>query len=240
MKKFPNLNAKESIGFDIPIYKNALQLKKDAELIAHNRKSYSSATSLLILSTEEVIKSILVKLHSEGYKIYKSKDVFKFFFNHKIRHQIAQLFELMTGLLDSINFYEQEKSDLTNKHWFKKFFIVLFDIAKSISPLLESLEYSKKLQNFDYLKNRGFYVDFQNSLITPQKEITKEQYDETLTLTNRIFSFSKSLRILHHPNAENHIDLEEIEETKIQLKEIIDEHVGTFSFKEMNKTMDKL
>ena len=60
MNTFINLSAIQSKGFDEAIFKNAKQLKKDAILIAANNKSYSSATSLLVLSSEEVIKAILV------------------------------------------------------------------------------------------------------------------------------------------------------------------------------------
>ena len=57
MIKFLNLSPKKSIGLDKPLYKNALNLKRDAIFIAEKRKSYSSASSLLILSTEECVKS---------------------------------------------------------------------------------------------------------------------------------------------------------------------------------------
>jgi len=234
------LNYGGSIGLDIPIYKNALQLKKDAELIANERKSYSSATSLLILSSEEAVKSILVKLHSEGYKIYLVKDSKRFFKDHKIRHQIAQLLEIGTGLMDSINFYEQEKSDTSHKHWFRKALIILSDILIAASPAIEALQHAKKLQTFNSLKNKGFYVDFQDNLFVPKMEITEKIYNETLAITNRVFSFSKSIRILHHPNAEYHADPKEIEQTKSVIKKLIDDYAGTFSFKEMDKTMNKL
>lgn len=241
VNKFLNLSAKDSKGLDIPIYKNALQLKKDAELIADSRKSYSSATSLLILSTEEVIKSILVFLHAEGYGIYKTQGAKKIFSNHKIRHQIAQLMEMGFGFVNSVLKYKEEKTtNLSEKHWFKKIFIVTFDVLKAAEPLLSGLEKIKKLQAFNTLKNKGFYVDYQDELIVPQTEVTAEIYNETLAIANSIFGFSKSLRILHHPNLENHEDSEELKETKAALKKLIDDHVKTFSFNKMDKAMDKL
>ena len=84
MNTFINLSVQQSKGIDYSIYKNARQLRKDALLIAETNKSFSSATSLLILSSEEVIKSILVLLHSQSYKTYLIKDSKRFFKDHRI------------------------------------------------------------------------------------------------------------------------------------------------------------
>ena len=109
MNTFINLSAQKSKGIDYSIYKNARQLRKDALLIAENNKSFASATSLLILSSEEVIKSILVLLNSQGYKTYLIKDAKKFFTDHRVRHQLAQLIELSIGVLESFDKKESNK-----------------------------------------------------------------------------------------------------------------------------------
>ena len=101
MIKFLNLSPLQSKGLDKPIYKNALNLKKDAILLAEQRKSYSAATSLLVLSTEESVKSILVLLHSEKYNIYKIKGAKNFFSDHIIRHQMAMFLELGLRFLET-------------------------------------------------------------------------------------------------------------------------------------------
>ena len=69
MNGFINLTAQKSKDIDCIIYKNARQLRKDALLIVEVNKSYSSATSLLILSSEEVIKAILVLLLTIPVKV---------------------------------------------------------------------------------------------------------------------------------------------------------------------------
>lgn len=243
IRKFANLNVKESIGLDVPIYKNALQLKNDAVLIAESRKSYSSATSLLILSSEEVIKSILVRLHAEGYSIYKAKEVHKFFRDHKIRHQIAQLLEMGNGLIESVmTFSEQRPTKIakTKYNLFNSFVNGFFDVVKAIEPLLTAVDITVKLQQFDNLKNAGFYVDYEDKLLSPQIEITEEIYKDTLEITERIFTFSKGVRVLHHPKLKNHKDAEEIKRTKAELKKLVDDHINIISFKEMNKKMKEL
>lgn len=243
VRKFPNLKAKESVGLDIPIYKNALQLKKDAECIATQRKSYSSATSLLILSSEEVIKSILVRLHSEGYKIYQVKEANKFFRDHKIRHQIAQLLEMSTGLIEVPLKYKQQKPTTiakTKVTWFNTFINESLNLIRSMEPLLDTINTTVKLQGFDDLKNQGLYVDYSDALLSPQIKVTKDTYNETLKITNRIFKFSKGIRILYHPKLVNHKDAKEIKEFKKDLKKLVDDNLPKLSFKKMNNKMKDL
>lgn len=237
-KKFPNLTPEESKGIDKLIYKNALQLKKDALLIVETRKSYSSATSLLILSAEEVIKSILVLLHVEGYNVYKLKETHKFFFDHKIRHQIAQLIEMGSGIIKSmIKYDEQQPTKLlkTKVNWLNNLVNGFFDIVKAAEPILNATDRINKLQKFNDLKNMGLYVDYRNTLLLPQTEITENIYKETLIITENIFSFNKGLRILFNPALNNRVDIAEINKGKELLKDLIDYGMKDFSFKELSK-----
>lgn len=237
-KKFPNLTSEESKGIDKLIYKNALQLKKDALLIAEARKSYSSATSLLILSSEEVIKSILVLLHVEGYNVYKLKETHKFFFDHKIRHQIAQLMEMGSAMMKSMVKYDEQKPTKllkTKVSWLNNFVNGFFNIVKAAEPIITATDRIKKLQKFNDLKNMGLYVDYKNILLLPQTAVTENIYKKTLTITENIFSFNKSLRILFHPALKNHLDITEINKGKELLKSLIDEGLRDFSFKELSK-----
>ncbi|MEQ3498305.1 AbiV family abortive infection protein [Tenacibaculum sp. SSH1-16] len=239
IKKFPNLTSEESKGIDKLIYKNALQLKKDALLIAENRKSYSSATSLLILSSEEVIKSILVLLHSEGYNVYKLKETHKFFFDHKIRHQIIQLIEMGSGIVKSmIKYDEQKPSKLlkTKINWLNNLVNDFIDLVKAVEPIIDATDRVYKLQLFNELKNKGLYVDYKNVLSLPQTQITENTYKETLMITESIFSFNKGLRVLFHPALKNHMELSQINRIKKLLKDLIDEGLKDFSFKETLNT----
>lgn len=240
MKQFIHLTSKESKGLDISIYKNALLLKKDAFLIAKIRKSYSSATSLLILSSEEAIKSVLIRLHAEEYNIYKLKESSKFFRDHKIRHQMAQLIEMGSGLIESMMKYEeQEPSKLLNTKvsWLDDLVNGAIDLVKAASPLLDSTENIKELQGFNDLKNKGFYVDYRDSLMLPQNEVTEAIYNRTLFLTERVFKFSKLVRILFHEQLEKHMPIQEIDKNKDLLKDFIDDAMKDFLFKELNRKM---
>lgn len=243
MKQFLHLSPEETKGLDVLIYKNALQLKKDAMLIAASRKSYSSATSMLILSSEEAIKSVLVRLHAEHYNTYKLKEAGKFFKDHKIRHQIAQLIEMGSGLIESLMKYdEQQPTKLLNTKikWLDGLVNGLIDLAHAAKPFLDSTERVKALQAFNDLKNKGFYVDYRDRQILPQNEVTESIYNRTLLITERVFKFNKIVRIIFHEKLENHMSLEEINKWKIILEDLIDNGMKEFSFKELNKSMSKV
>ena len=243
MKQFNNLSPKLSKGLDVSIFKNAKQLKEDALLIAKKNKSYSVATSLLILSAEETIKSILIRLHAEGYNIYKLKEANKFFRDHKIRHQIAQLIEMGSGLIESLMKYDYQKPTRflnTKIKWLDSFVNELIDLTKAARPFINSTSRVKELQKFNDLKNKGFYVDYRDELLLPKDQITEDRFNTTLLITERIFNFYRGVNILFHEKLENHIPKEEINRGKEVIKDVIDNAMKDFSFKELNKSMSKV
>lgn len=234
-KTFFDLTPDESEGMNEVIFKNARQLRKDALLIAAKNKSYSSATSLLVLSSEEVIKAILVLLHSEGYKVYQISDARKFFFDHQIRHQLAQLMELSAGFIESIEKYSTQKEvrlfKIKNDFWGGLINGVTNVIISSL-PAIQSSRRVKHLENFNTNKNNGFYVGYKDKLIVPQKKINETYFRETEDIVERIFRVYKILRILYHPCIHNRKDSEEIESIKNQMKVFIHDAMKDFSFKE--------
>ncbi|MDI5895347.1 MULTISPECIES: AbiV family abortive infection protein [Flavobacterium] len=236
MSTFINLSPKQSKNIDNAIFKNARQLRKDALLIVEKNKSYSSANSLLILSSEEVIKAILVLLHSEGYEVYQISDAKKFFYNHEIRHQLAQLLEMTAGFIESVQKYENRapvKLFKTN-NVFGGFLNFVHEIATASDPFVDSTKRIKDLENFNDNKNNGLYVGYKDKLIIPKEKITEAEYRKTKEIVERIFRVYKKLRILYHPCIHNRKDQEEIEDTKMKMKIFIDEGMEGFSFKELS------
>jgi len=240
MKKFLNLSVQDSKSLDVPLYKNALSLKQDAKYIAENRNSYSSATSLLVLSTEEAIKSILVFLHAENCNIYKIKDAKKFFSDHVMRHHIAMLIEVGLGIYESYELYYNRKPTTllkTKYNWLNTFLNGALDIVNSIDPFIKTEENVEYLQQFNLIKNKGFYVDYQNGLIDPQTEVTIEDYKKALIILDRIMKFSKLIRILFHEKLVNHMGKQEIDRKRKIIKNFIDEGLNVVDFKELRKNM---
>lgn len=239
MRKFLNLSPKDSKSLDKPIYRNALNLKRDAIFIAKKRKSYSSATSLLVLSTEECVKSILVLLHSEKYKIYLLKDAKKFFSDHVIRHQIAMFvimgLEFQIIFNNGFNLDPAKVLNLKSKN-FEDLLSITEDVLMKLKPLFDATNPDiKYLQEFNEIKNNGFYVDYIDGLIVPKEKITFEDYSKTLKINNKIFKFSKQLRILFHEKIENHMEKKKIEEAKNYIKEIVDDGMKIVKFNELKK-----
>lgn len=227
MNTFINLSAIQSKGIDEAIFKNAKQLKKDALLIAVGNKSYSSATALLVLSSEEVIKAVLVLLHSQEYKVFQIKDARKFFTDHKVRHEIATILEFLNGIatgLDSIGKKDEvpELVTNTNDDFLAKLKNGLKAVRDFLEPISNSLERINEVQEFDTLKNKGLYVDFKDQLIIPQVAIKQYKYKQTKDSVEQIFKYYKIIKLLFHPKLQNHIAVEEINTTKKGLKVLID------------------
>lgn len=232
MQRFINLSYKDSADLHYPIYKNALQLKKDAMLLAESTESYSSATSLLVLSSEEVIKATLVFLHSKQYHVYRIKGAKRFFTDHKIRHQLSQLVEMGSGFFKSIDSWENAKNKEKVFKTKSKFWNTLLNgikhIAEATKPFIASIERIKKIEEFNNLKNQGLYTDYRDGLLTPQNEINKDLYEGTKVIVNRVFSLYKGLNILFHPSLDKHLSKEEINKHKEDLKILINDALQDF------------
>jgi AbiV family abortive infection protein len=210
MSQFINLSIEESGNTYPSIFKNALQLKKDARTLAENNKSFSSANSLLILSFEEVVKSIVVFLHSEGFDVYKIKTAKKIFSDHSFKHSIAQIFEIIIGFSDMFLKYKKiEKSNETfSEDITTNTLLNLFvDFRESATPMTEASDRSTLIENFNINKNKGLYTDYRNELQISSQQITEKIYNETLEVVERLFRFYRSLIIQFHPNAKSHLGL---------------------------------
>ncbi|WP_147676290.1 AbiV family abortive infection protein [Algibacter pacificus] len=233
MKKFINLSPKDSKGLDQPIYKNARHLRKDAFALAETNKSYSSATSLLILSSEEVIKATLVFLHSQEYKVYLIKGAKRFFSDHNIRHEVAQLVEVGSSLMETINIWEEQREKplfKTKVKWLDWGLNGLNDLVKSAQPLMNSGKRIEKLQEFNDLKNQGLYVNYEDRLLSPQFQIVADEYTTVKNIVERTFKFYKSLRLLYHPSIEKHLSKKKIMKVREDLELLINDAFKDYEF----------
>ncbi len=169
---FINLSKENSKDLHINIFENAKRLKSDSLLISDVNKSYGSASSLLILSSEEVIKAILVLLHSHGYRVYLLKDAKGFFKNHEIRHSLQMLIETGMSLFDTIDKWENRKLNKqipnTKRKWLNNTLQFLSDTAFALSNVSSAMNRIEGIKKFNGLKNAGFYVDYKNEILIPQ------------------------------------------------------------------------
>ena len=228
MQTFLTLSASQSKDLDIILFKNACNLKKDAQLITRYNQSYSRGTSLMVLSLEETIKAILVRLHSEDLNIYKLPDARKFFKDHKIRHQIAQLIEMGGGALES---YETWTSLRKNS---KRPVAPLFDgiirFINSSSPVLAAIRRIDSLDKFNDYKNNGLYVGFNNKLMNPEETVTEKEFQSVQEILERTQRSYKLLRIIYNPKIENRKNVDELKKRKEKLKTFLNEALSDYSF----------
>ncbi len=236
---FINLSKEKSKDLHLDIFENAKSLKSDSSVLVIVNESYSSASSLLILSSEEVIKAILVLLHSQGYKVYLLKDAKGFFKNHEIRHALHMLIETGMFLFETVDKWESRKlkkqPSKTSKKWLNNTLQFLSDAAFVMSNVSTAMNRVEAIRKFNDLKNSGFYVDYKNEILIPQKTIVQEDYNSILDTSNRLTLFYKQLRILFHPSITNHLSHDKVEELKQGLHTFINEALKDFSFKEINK-----
>jgi len=234
MSQFLQISPQKSRGLDRIIFRNAHKLYRDAAILTRGGGSYSSANSLLILSSEEAIKAILVILHSEGYRTYGMENAKKFFTDHKMRHQLAKFIELTSGIFESFAQYaKQEPVTLIrtpSKGW-NDFLNGVLSILNAAGPVLQSTQRIKLLEEFNTDKNKGFYVDYFNGYpVVPDIEINKALHDATKDIVLRIFRVYKGCRILFHPSVSRRYDPAQVALLKEQLKELINNAMKDFSF----------
>jgi hypothetical protein len=104
-----------------------------------------------------------------------------------------------------------------------------------LEPLLEGKPDIDYLQDFNDIKNKGFYVDYRDELINPKTEVTIEDYSKVLNINAKVFKFNKLLRILFHEKVANHMKKGKIEEAKKNIKEFIDNGMKLVSFDKLKK-----
>lgn len=231
MQKFLNLSPKDSKDLDIIIFQNATNLLLDSNVIASQNKSFSTATSLLILSSEEVIKATLVLLHSEGINVYKLKEAKQFFTDHKVRHNVAQLIEMGSGLKEFLKIWNNRKPSNIVK--------TVFDLLGAAKPALNSFKRIDKLLIFNDLKNNGLYVDYQDEIKDPKVIVTESEYIEVKEIVERIFDFYSDLKEMFTTKPETLEQKQKIKKVREGLKFFIEDALEDFSFKELNSLKNK-
>ena len=232
MQTFFNLSAEQSKGLDKALYRNAQDLYKDANLIAEINKSHSRATSLLILSLEETIKATLVKLHSESLKVYKLNDAKKFFKDHRIRHQIAQLMEVGYAFYEVTEKWQKKRLDI-------KWISTGVKLLEAFLIFSKSRDRVKRLEKFNDYKNNGLYVGYGDALLDPKIIVTKKHYLEVKEILDRCNSFYKFIRILYHPQLKNHLSQKEVNIIKSDLALFINDAMADFSFSTTSNSRGK-
>jgi AbiV family abortive infection protein len=204
MKDFNSIIENQKRGIRLSI-ENSTNLYSSAQLLSVN-KFYSPAVPILILSAEEMIKSfalcleILLGEESEVKKIIKDSKVKasnSYLFNHEDKHKLAK------AIISDL-----KKIALTVK------IIKIFLRGKlkealefiSISPSEQSKvdQLLNNIDNFNRLKNEGFYVDKRGDEWKTPLNVTESEYRAILNdveLIRTVFS-QKVHYFLNFPDAD--------------------------------------
>lgn len=182
------------VGADLALT-NSKDLFASAELILGNNIGH--ATSLLILSSEEAAKAIVLfaesnnmRIDPDGVKPYLSK--------HKIKHELLLLLIFTSEWLsikedDAIKAFASMKD--TNVEEFMGLFV---DGANTVSDA-GSVQYKNArdwLRTANNVKNSGLYVDFiDGSWVTPKK-ISKEFYNRSKTVVENLIKIGRLASII--------------------------------------------
>lgn len=159
-------------------FKNADDHFTVASLLA-DQKYYGFGLAHLILSSEESVKALNLAFGIlKNYQ--KPEELKKLFSSHKDKHKSIQKFEeyIKNSIESLINELNVENSEL-EKH------------LKKIVDRIKKSKY-KELNNANFYKNSGFYVDFKNEkFISPKGTRIKEfkkyyQFAWELLMANEI------------------------------------------------------
>jgi AbiV family abortive infection protein len=170
MNGFINLSRETSKNLDSVVFKNSKNLCRDALLLAANH-SYSTASSLLILSLEECIKAHYILLYAKGIDVYKTKLAKKIFTSHVERHDVAKSLELVLGIFEVIDnlFSPVEKFNNSNSRGL----LYITRLINSFIVIKQTHNRIRSIGNFNRMKNNGFYVDYVEKVIIPRAVVRK-------------------------------------------------------------------
>jgi AbiV family abortive infection protein len=154
---------------------------------AATKGNYGVAISLSILGVEELIKSVIYYLFGKGVQVFKVKQIKEAMYSHPRKHEFAKLIEVLR-IVEKL--MPPEKPNIAqhtrnNGSWFQGILKSAWDMIATGIELKQSLTWWESVNS---VKNRGFYVDLNKSVISSPADFTKKDYDSNM---KRIEDFSK-------------------------------------------------
>lgn len=202
-RTFLTLGKAESLKVSKLSVDNALGLK-DTAISAANKNNFGVATSLMILSTEEIIKAQALFFQGIGIHIQKIKNANKLFSSHTNKHQFAsvlQLSKVVEGIIKADEYKPQNKeyeTGVTFVNYILKGLQGLRNILTPVALIGEAIEEMKDnielLEKANDLKNMGFYVDYKNELRLPA-DIPSDTFQKFLALNKECFNLYRIIKL---------------------------------------------
>lgn len=191
------------------IFENGISLIQSAEKVAEI-ENFGTATSLLILGLEELIKYQVYLDNTREEKVFEQSEFGKVFTDHKTKHNLISEFQeaikpefsekFLQYAIKKASSQELDDNDLEiERNRFKEMGSFLSNMYQEIN-LTESeiSDFQNWLKHANGLKNKGFYVGFKKNQWTFPSQITKTNFKTALkyvyAVKNQI-EISKSLDI---------------------------------------------
>lgn len=201
-KDFMSLTNEECELASEVLLKNAERKYLDAITLA-NEKSFGSATSYLILSTEETMKAFILIMDSNGFQFRRKVDGVKSLFtNHSIRYGLALILSIMNIFTSDIKqFFLIARNDVSA-------FLNLYKNKEDLNLFLTTY-IKEKVQiisaeinwfsNAEFIRQEGMYVDFSDELKSPF-DISEKDFEDVRIRVEAIRNFVDEFKLSFNSN----------------------------------------
>lgn len=215
---FFSIPREKLMGYYPEIISNSSEQYRVANRLAEE-ENYGMAISHLLISTEEMVKALIIILDAEGFEFRKVKGMDMFFKNHEIRFFIGFLTFIITlfgeDFIKELEKIKKEPSrikeiiDLQKNKPMFELKLKWYFLRKLIVIKKEFAWFSQA----EVFRQNGFYVDMKGDLISPLK-LTKLEYKEAKT---RIEKVNKTIKYLIESLDSNDSEMKEyIKKFKLQ------------------------
>lgn len=164
-ESFMNLDVKGCEMASRGLMRNAKAKFQDAELLAKN-ESWGSASSIMITSMEESIKSMILAFDSVGFKFRNNVNGIKSIFNqHGLRYQFAFLLSgvnVFSSDIKTIHLKIKNREDLSVL--ILELDVIIRILKLKIHSIKKEIEWFEKI---GFHRERGLYYDIRSGVIDP-------------------------------------------------------------------------
>jgi len=181
-KNFMVLSKADCVVAYKELFLNADSLYNDAKLLANNA-SYGRASSLLIHSTEERMKGLILFLDGNGFQFRnKVNGIDNLFDNHQLRYVVAMFISFLYIFSEDLKYFRNKVINDPS---------LIFELIENKEKTNDIFQqYAKQkikiinheinwFSNLEYLRQDGFYVDYVDEIKTPL-HIDKTEFEEVL------------------------------------------------------------
>lgn len=218
---FLNISRQECLRAYEPMLQNAEMHFRIAKIIA-DEKEYGPAISHLVLGSEETVKALIIFLDGIGMHIREIKGIKRLFTQHTKRHELSGIFLMMSYVITPCwELLERLRvliHDLDARKSMSDFERALLTVdKKSTESMSASIVdfFTSKIENkieshynfwqdAEKSKQKGFYADYENSLLLPANVLENDYlkaFEICSNYSDFIFKVISNLKVLKNSEA---------------------------------------